>query len=76
MKERAIAWVKKHPILTTLFSVVLLFIIASPFMPKENSNELSDNLQTQNLEIGYLSLVENDGTCEIGTTPIALWKNP
>ncbi len=65
------AWIKKHPILTAIIGLIILGIVASPFLSKEATS--SNN--SENLIVGYLSLVEDDGTC-IDNGPVPLFTEP
>ena len=71
--EKIKNWAKKHPILTTILGLIVLGIIASPFLSKDNNNSLNNS--ENNLKIGYLSLVEDDGTCN-DKGPVPLFYSP
>ena len=70
MRKEYKPWSLKRKIvfvLLCLFAIIVSIIIFS-------SSEKQPVKEESTTKIGYLSLVENDGTCTVG--PVALWNEP
>src|SRR3989344_282151 len=78
MKEKP--WYERKIIVGMWIFIFILIIIGFISSLSDNKKEELKYVQeTKEFnkfpEIGYLSLVEDDGNCEVGTIPIILWEN-